>query len=245
MKISHANIPRVLLAILVFALTCSEARGFQNAASEAPQPGTDSSAAGNASNSAPHTAASDVGPALPIPQHAFPKMISVNGIPRFGEVSPQLYRGAQPSSEGLEFLAKMGVRIIVNLRPGEHPKEEAEVSRLGMRYVPIPWHCYRPNDAAIASFLRVLRENPDEKIFVHCELGSDRTGMSIAAYRMSVEGWSAAEAMKEMQSYGFASSHHLTCRGLADYERAFPSAFQSHSEFLDLRPIEPTPGGAR
>src|SRR6202167_4119305 len=131
MKISHGNIPRVLLAILVFTLTCGEAHGFQNAVSEAPQSGADSSAAGNASNAAPHTAASDVRPALPIPRHAFPKMISVNGIPRFGEVSPQLYRGAQPSSEGLEFLAKMGVRIIVNLRPGEHPKEEAEVGRLG------------------------------------------------------------------------------------------------------------------
>ena len=235
----------MLPAILAFALTCGEARGFQTAASDAPQSGGESSATSNAPNSAASTAVSDVKPAPPNPQHMFAKMISVNGIPRFGEVSPQLYRGAQPSSEGIEFLAKMGVEIIVNLRPGDRPEEEAEAGRLGVRYVSIPWQCYHPNDTAIANFLHVLRENPDKKIFVHCELGSDRTGMSIAAYRMSVQGWSADEAMKEMQAYGFTSSHHLTCRGLAGYEQAFPSAFESHLDFLSLRPLEPAPANPR
>jgi protein tyrosine phosphatase (PTP) superfamily phosphohydrolase (DUF442 family) len=245
MKISFNKTARVLLAILAFASACGAARGFQTAASDAPPSGADGNTGDNARNSAASTAVSDVKPALPNTQHPFAKMISVNGIPRFGEVSAQLYRGAQPSSEGIEFLAKMGVEIIVNLRPGDHPEEEAEASRLGMRYVSIPWQCYHPNDTAIANFLHVLRENPDKKIFVHCELGSDRTGMSIAAYRMSVQGWSAKEAMKEMQAYGFTSSHHLTCRGLAGYEQAFPSAFESHLDFLSLRPVAPAPANPR
>jgi protein tyrosine phosphatase (PTP) superfamily phosphohydrolase (DUF442 family) len=245
MKITYDKTARVLLAILAFALTCGEARGFQATASNAPQSGTESSATSNAPNSAAQSAVSDAKPALPNTRHPFAKMISVNGIPRFGEVSPQLYRGAQPSSEGLEFLAEMGVGIIVNLRTGDHPEEEAEASRLGMHYVSIPWQCYHPNDAAIANFLNVLRDNPGKKIFVHCELGSDRTGMSIAAYRMSVQGWSADEAMNEMQAYGFSSSHHLSCRGLANYEQTFPNAFKSHPEFSDIRPVEPAPASAR
>src|SRR5580692_4465070 len=129
MEISYGKIARVLLAILAIAFRCGEARGFQATANDAPQSGADS----NAGNSAAPIALNDAKPAPPNTQHAFAKMTSVNGIARFGEVSPQLYRGAQPYSEGLEFLAKMGVRIIVNLRPGEHPKEEAEVSRLSMR----------------------------------------------------------------------------------------------------------------
>jgi protein tyrosine phosphatase (PTP) superfamily phosphohydrolase (DUF442 family) len=240
---------RVVLPILALALACGSARAFQAAASDATHSGADSSAADNARNSAAHAAAnSATNGAKPAPanaEHAIAKMIPVNGIPKFGEVSPQLYRGAQPSSEGLEHLASMGVEIIVNLRPGEHPDEEQEATRLGMRYVSIPWHCYHPNDEVMADFLHVLRENPNKKVFVHCELGSDRTGMSIAAYRMSVQGWSADEAMKEMQAYGFSGSHHLTCRGLADYERSFPTAFQSHPEFLDLRPVVPAPASAR
>jgi tyrosine-protein phosphatase SIW14 len=241
MEISCDKIARALLAILAIALTCGEARGFQATANDTPPSGADS----NARNSAAPTAVNDAKPAPPNRRHAFAKMTSVNGIARFGEVSPQLYRGAQPSSEGLEFLAKMGVGIIVNLRPGDHPEEEAEASRLGMHYVSIPWHCYHPNDAAIANFLHVLQENPHKKIFVHCELGADRTGMSIAAYRMSVQGWSADEAMNEMQAYGFSSSHHLTCRGLANYEQTFPNAFKNHPEFLDLHPVEPAPASAR
>ena len=245
MKNCYEKQSRVLLLILALVLTCGSTRAFQAAASEVTRSGADSSAVDNARNSAGRAATNDAKPAPANAEHAIARMIPVNGIPKFGEVSPQLYRGAQPSSEGLEYLAGIGVEIIVNLRPGEHPEEEHEANRLGMRYVSIPWHCYRPNDEAMADFLHVLRENPNKKIFVHCELGSDRTGMSIAAYRMSVQGWSADEAMKEMQTFGFSGSHHLTCRGLADYERSFPSAFQSHPEFLDLRPVVPAPASAR
>ncbi len=201
MKISYDKLSRVALPLLALMLTSGSARGFQSAASDAAHPAADSSAAASDAKSAPENA-----------QHAIAKMVPANGIPKFGEVSQQLYRGAQPSSAGLELLAKMGVAIIVNLRPGDHPEEEAEASKLGIRYISIPWHCYHPNDAAIADFLNVLRENPDKKIFVHCELGSDRTGMSVAAYRISVEGWSAGEAMREMQAFGFTGSHHLTSR---------------------------------
>jgi tyrosine-protein phosphatase SIW14 len=241
MRIACDKISRVLLPILAFALAWGAAHGFQAAASNAPQSGTD----GSAASAGAHSAVSDAKPAPANAEHAIAKMIPVKGIPKFGEVSAQLYRGGQPSSEGLAFLADLGVGIIVNLRPGDHPEEEEEASRLGMRYVSIPWQCYHPNDAAIAGFLTVLRENPGKKIFVHCELGSDRTGMSIAAYRMSAQGWSAEEAMTEMRVYGFSSSHHLTCRGLAGYEQAFPSAFKSHLEFLSLRPVEPAPASAR
>jgi tyrosine-protein phosphatase SIW14 len=237
MKISGDKLSRVLLPFFALTLVCGSARGFQAATSDATQPSANSSAA--------NSAAGDAKPAPANEQHAIAKMIPVHGIPKFGEVSPLLYRGAQPTSDGLELLAKMGVAIIVNLRPGDHPEEEDEASRLGMRYVSIPWRCYHPNDAAIADFLHVLRENPDKKIFVHCELGTDRTGMSIAAYRMSMQGWSPDEAMKEMQAYGFSSSHHPTCRGLAEYEHTFPSAFKTHLEFLDLRPVDLQPATER
>lgn len=235
MKISCANFSRLFLAVLALALTCSAARAWQSAAANATQ----SNVAGSTANAAANNASSGAKPAPANADHAIAKMISVQGIPKFGEVSPQLLRGGQPSSEGLELLAKMGVGIIVNLRPGEHPEEEAQANKLGMRYVAIPWHCYHPNDAAMAAFLTLLHENPDKKIFVHCELGTDRTGMSVAAYRISAQGWSAEEAMKEMQAFGFSSSHHVTCRGLAGYEETFPSAFKTGEAFQKLRP--PTP----
>jgi tyrosine-protein phosphatase SIW14 len=163
--------------------------------------------------------------------------VQVTGVPNFGEVSPRIFRGGQPSFDGLEQLAKMGVNIIVNLRPGDHADEEREATRLGMQYVAIPWQCYHPSDTAIAEFLTVLHENPTKKIFVHCQHGSDRTGMSIAAHRMSDEGWSAEDAQKEMKAFGFNRSHRLACHGLSDYEKNFPEQFRTSPEFENLRSV--------
>jgi protein-tyrosine phosphatase len=103
----------------------------------------------------------------------------------------------------------------------------------------IPWQCYHPSDTAIAEFLTVLHENPRKKIFVHCEYGSDRTGMSIAAHRMSDEGWSPEEARREMKAFGFNRSHRVACRGLSGYEKNFPAEFKTSPQFENLRSVRP------
>jgi protein tyrosine/serine phosphatase len=64
------------------------------------------------------------------------------------------------------------------------------------------------------SRLTLLRENPGKKVFVHWRLGHDRTGMMIAAYRMAEQGWTAKEAKKEMEAYGFSFGYRMICPGL-------------------------------
>ncbi len=159
---------------------------------------------------------------------------SVHGIPRFGEVTPFLYRGGQPTESGFEGLAKMGIDIVVDTR-GSRREERDMVTKLGMRYVPIPWHCPFPKNKTFARFLALLRENPGKKVFVHCRLGNDRTGMMIASYRMAEQGWTAKRAKKEMQAYGFSATHHLICPGLSGYESDFPEKFEKSRDFESLR----------
>ena len=101
-----------------------------------------------------------------------------------------------------------------------------------MQFVSIPWHCYFPKDKVFARFLALLRENHGKKIFVHCRYGDDRTGMMIAAYRIAVEGWTAKEARKEMEQYGF---HHLVCPSLGPYEKNFPEHLRKNPEFQPFR----------
>lgn len=170
-----------------------------------------------------------------------PRKLTILGVPNAGEATPELLRGAQPTEEGFASLAKMGVAIVVDLREGDQQSERAEVTRLGMKYISIPWYCMRPNDAAVAEFLELLRENPGEKVFVHCHEGIDRTGMMIAAYRMTAGGRTAAQAMEEMQTFGFSFTHHVMCPGLAGYEENFPAAFASHPAFQKLRVSTPPP----
>jgi tyrosine-protein phosphatase SIW14 len=156
-------------------------------------------------------------------------------IPDFAAVTPALYRGAQPRQHGFEALAKMGIQIVVDLR-GDRDGERTEVTSLGMQYVPMHWQCSFPKDRVFADFLTLIRKNPGKKIFVHCRVGDDRTGMMIAAYRMAEEGWTAKQAMEEMTKYGFSFAHsRLICPRLSEYEEHFPERFATKPEFEELR----------
>ena len=173
----------------------------------------------------------------PSPQeHAMGNRMKAKGISNFGQVTPNLYRGAQPSPEGLAALQRLGVSLVVDLRGTTNKDEEATAAKLGMQYVSIPSHCPFPKDEPFAKFLRVLRENSGKKAFVHCRLGDDRTGMAVAAYRMAEEGWSADEAMKEMRTFGFGTMHHAMCPGLAGYEESFPQRLKTSRAFKELQP---------
>ena len=156
------------------------------------------------------------------------------GVPNFGKVTPMLYRGGLPSNTGFKALARMGVKIVVDTHAAS-PSEEKEVQKLGMQYVAIPWHCPWPRDEVFAKFLQLLQENQDKKVFVHCRLGDDRTGMMTASYRIAEEGWSADEAMNEMKAFGFSGAHHFLCPGLADYEKEFPEHLKNSPAFQSVR----------
>jgi tyrosine-protein phosphatase SIW14 len=182
--------------------------------------------------------------AIPVPagnaEGPISKPIPLKDIPNFGEVTNQLYRGGQPTSQGLEQLSKRGIGLVINLR-GENKVERAEVEKLGMQYVSIPWHCAYPKDRQVAEFLRVLRANQDKKIFVHCRLGIDRTGLMVASYRIGEQGWTAARAHREMAAFGFDSFHSFICPGLSSYEAGFPTRFREDTAFEPLRST-PLPG---
>jgi len=167
-------------------------------------------------------------------QRSIARKLAVDGVPNLGEVSPTLYRGAQPTLKGFQKLADMGIGIVVDLRVRGLQTERQQVNKLGMRFVAIPWNCFHPEDEDMARFLRLLRVNRGRKIFVHCQTGDDRTGMMIAAYRMAEEGWTAGEAVKEMEAYGFTSSHHAICPRLTSYEASFPKRFKTSPAFRDL-----------
>lgn len=157
------------------------------------------------------------------------------GLPNFGEVSPNLFRGGQPGVDGLKTLKKMGVSVVIDMRSGVSEHEKSVVNQLGMQYVAIPWHCPFPSDATFARFLKVIDDNRGKKIFVHCRLGDDRTGMAIASYRMADEGWSADDALKEMEEFGFDWRHHMICPTLEHYEQTFPEHLKSSEAFKELR----------
>lgn len=127
-------------------------------------------------------------------------------IPRFQKITDWLYRGGQPDAEGFEELLHLGVKSIVSLRWSSEimARERAHAVSLGFNYFTIPLsYCVFPTRKQIAKFFAILDESRYHSIFVHCKHGSDRTGMMIAFYRMSREGWSVEDAYAEMVRLGF------------------------------------------
>ncbi|MGH9734576.1 MAG: fused DSP-PTPase phosphatase/NAD kinase-like protein [Candidatus Acidiferrales bacterium] len=164
--------------------------------------------------------------------HAIAKKISVPGVGNLGEVTPTLFRGAQPSERGFESLAKMGIAIVVDLREGgQVQREQEEVTALGMKFVAISWNCTEPKDEYFSKFLTLLRDNPGKKVFVHCHAGVDRTGMMIASYRMAEQGWTSDESMREMKTFGYSMFHQMMCHALEGYEDKFPTVVSNNPVF--------------
>ena len=82
--------------------------------------------------------------------------VKLVGLPYFGNVSTQLYRGAQPQDTGFAELKKLGIGIVVNLRhePDEIARERGLVEQQGMQYVSIPWRGKQdPKTEDVAQFL--------------------------------------------------------------------------------------------
>jgi protein tyrosine phosphatase (PTP) superfamily phosphohydrolase (DUF442 family) len=132
---------------------------------------------------------------------------SAPGIDNFHQVNDHVYRGAQPTPEGLEYLAKIGVKTVLDLREnGERSSREAElVTSLGIHYVNVPMTGLTPPTSAEITRILVLLEAPMAgAVFVHCMRGADRTGAVIAAYRIDHDHWENGRALKEAMSLGMS-----------------------------------------
>ncbi|HVB36019.1 MAG TPA: dual specificity protein phosphatase family protein [Candidatus Acidoferrales bacterium] len=167
--------------------------------------------------------------------HAPAKRVILAGVPNFGEVTPTLYRGAQPSDKGFESLAKMGIDIIVDFRGLSLKQEKREAAAHNMKLIVLSWDCRSPSDKIAAEFLRILKQNSGKKIFIHCYGGIDRTGAMIAVYRMADEGWTASEAANEMHAFGYAFMHHVWCGAVSRYVKKFPQAMQEDQQLVALQ----------
>jgi tyrosine-protein phosphatase SIW14 len=129
------------------------------------------------------------------------------GVPNFHQVSQTIYRGAQPSKEGFQSLAHLGVKTIIDLRGGDGRSQDEEkvVKAAGMRYIAIPLDGYAaPSDQQVTQLLGLLNDSSAGPVFVHCRRGADRTGTIIACYRISHDHWDSAKALAEAASDGMS-----------------------------------------
>jgi len=127
--------------------------------------------------------------------------LSAPGLPNFHKVTDNLYRGAQPTAEGMRELARMGIKTVINLRAAHSDRDE--IADTGLDYAHIsakPWHA---EDEDVIKFLQAVADPDRGPFFVHCKRGADRTGLMCAVYRVAFCGWTNERAAAEMTEGGF------------------------------------------
>jgi tyrosine-protein phosphatase SIW14 len=127
-------------------------------------------------------------------------------IKNFHQLNDWLYRGGQPTPEGLQQLKELGVRTVVCLRwtSSVIVQERHLVSEFGMEFCSFRLNYWElPSDEVVEEFLYLMDNRDKHPLFLHCQHGKDRTGLLIAYYRMARENWTAARAYSEMKQYGF------------------------------------------
>jgi protein tyrosine/serine phosphatase len=129
-------------------------------------------------------------------KHKWAQKIEKPGLPNFYRVTEDLYRGAQPTAEGMRQLKAMGIKTVINLRSFHSDLDEIGDTDLAYEHIYMkPWH---PEEKEVVRFLQIVTDKSRTPVFVHCQRGAERTGVMCAIYRIVVCGWSKEEAIREM-----------------------------------------------
>ncbi len=122
------------------------------------------------------------------------------------KLNEHVYRSAQPDSEGMEQIYNFGIRHVLNLR--RYFSDEDEAKGLGLTLYRVKMNVSQIKDNEIIRALRIIK-SVDDPILIHCMLGSDRTGVVSAMYRIVFQNWSKEEAIDELVNGGYGFHHFL------------------------------------
>ncbi len=103
---------------------------------------------------------------------------------------------------------------VLDLRRQHKDLIAVEGSSYNGKLYSVPMKASKMSDKDIIEALRILKTAP-KPIVVHCAHGSDRTGVTIAMYRIIFQNWNKDEAIEEMKRGGY--NYHWFYPGLITY----------------------------
>jgi protein tyrosine/serine phosphatase len=160
---------------------------------------------------------------------------ATSGLPDFAQVSPTLYRCGQPTQAGVAKLPSYGIKTILKLND-EDSNEVNWASSAGINMEPLLMDGNQsPSYGQVDQALDIINDASKQPVLVHCELGHDRTGTVVAAYRVVVQGWTIDKAVAEAKAMGYSNPNF---EDLTTYLQGYVAHKQQpKSELLGATPI--------
>ena len=133
----------------------------------------------------------------------------------------RILRGASPEGKG-QVLKQNGITDVLIFRDGVGDsirREKKELRELGyrseqIRHIEMKWRNITDvvkscQDVVMGlQLMKNVEDDPSRKLYLHCTMGEDRTGMISGLYRMIFQNWSSVKAyQEEMCTHGFADSN--------------------------------------
>lgn len=118
------------------------------------------------------------------------------------QVSPNLWRSAQPAPHQLAWFASQGVRTVINLRGGrEHGSwqlQKEACDKLGLELVEFVVRSREAPDRDTVLGAKAFFENLRYPAVIHCKSGADRAGFVAALYLIIHEGRPVDAALRQL-----------------------------------------------
>ena len=116
------------------------------------------------------------------------------------KVDDDTYRSEQPTRRGFEEIRDKGIKTIIDLRFGH--SDAALIEGLDLVLIHVGMTAWDFSEDDIVRALKAIESAP-KPVLVHCQYGSDRTGVVMAMYRIVYLNWPKEEALAEMKQGGF------------------------------------------
>jgi len=149
------------------------------------------------------------------------------------EVLPRLYLGSQEDADDNEKICSLGITHLISVSGGERHKD------LCAKYMYIPLRDNGSSDLLgklkDAYDFMVESQRPNNKLFIHCELGQNRSPAFVLAFLMRYEKWSLHEAytfLKEKREV--IHPHKKYMQQLRSLDKELHDVYSTPRSFLNI-----------
>ncbi|NJM35912.1 MAG: dual specificity protein phosphatase family protein [Rhodomicrobium sp.] len=122
--------------------------------------------------------------------------------PNRHRLSPRAWRSSQPAPRDIRYLARKGVKTIVNLRGdrdcGSYRIEERNCRRYGIRLVNFSVKSRQLPSPGTFHDAKALFDSVEYPILLHCKSGADRVGLMSALFMILKEGLPVEQAKRQL-----------------------------------------------